>query len=187
MKPGLIRFEDISKLSLADAIDILMRADKIKYSDITLDDLLLSGTAGTLKLKDYNHQKNYGGGVYIFFDNNKPVYVGKAKNFLHRFSSHSIVDVRPNWGWNALLQKICINYMLIPQPDHLPAHYTTALAIAGDMHTLRIIVPDDVKPERLETILMKGIQHQSGTLMNGRIGKVNEKYVTRTLEQLIQA
>lgn len=187
MKPGLIHFDDIRTHSLADAIEIIMNAQKIKYGDITLDDLLITGSAGTLKLLDYNNPKHYGCGAYIFFDNDKPVYVGKAKNFLYRFSSHSIVDVRGEWGWNALLQKICIKYMRLPKPDHLPEHYTKALAIACDMQTLRIMVPDDVTPQKLETILMKGIQQEYESLLNGRIGKVSKAYMKQTLEQLTHA
>jgi hypothetical protein len=187
-KTGIIKYTDIANLPLKDAITIIRTSSRVRYGDVKLSDLLLNGSITDLKLSDFSLASNYGIGVYVFFDGDVPVYAGKADNFLHRLSSHRSIDPRPNWGWNALLQKICVDRMNILR-DHTPDNLMGALAIVENFGIVRVLldVADaEHKLSRFERIIMKGIKQQSGTLLNGGIGRVHESFIQQTLKNLIQ-
>lgn len=185
---GLIKYSDLLELSLNNAITTIRNNSRIKYGDLKLSDLLLNGVADDLKLSDYTNPSYYGIGVYIFFDGDIPVYVGKADNFLYRLSSHRITDPIPNWGWNALLQKVCATRLRINH-NQTREDLMEALNIVESFCVVRLLLDIDnakQKLSRFERIIMKGIKHQSDTLLNGRIGTINEIIIQQPLKYLIQ-
>jgi hypothetical protein len=92
-------------LILGEGITTIRNGSRIRFGNITLADLLVRGSITDLKLSDHLDPSSYGIGVYVFFDGDVPVYVGKAYNFLHRLTSHRSTEPRPYWGRNALLKK----------------------------------------------------------------------------------
>ncbi|RZL05800.1 MAG: hypothetical protein EOO89_25545 [Pedobacter sp.] len=185
---GIIKFSDIADLPLDDAITAIRTSSRIRYGDIKISDLLLNGSITHLKLSDFSLASNYGIGVYVFFDGDVPVYAGKADNFLHRLSSHRSIDPRPNWGWNALLQKICATRMNIVK-DHTRENLEGALAIVEAFGVVRIVLDTDAakqKLSRFERVIMKGIKHQSDTLLNGGIGRLPDNFILQPIKNLMQ-
>jgi hypothetical protein len=81
----------------------ILKTNRVLYGSLTYHSLKI-GDIPDLPLTNPNWEKYvFGYGVYVFFRNNLPVYVGVAdKNFKHRFQSHRFFDGRPNWDWNKL-------------------------------------------------------------------------------------
>ncbi|HEY9178345.1 MAG TPA: GIY-YIG nuclease family protein [Flavipsychrobacter sp.] len=185
-KKGTILYSEICNEQLQDAISYIMQAEKLPYGNITLDDLLIKAQLSDLKIKDYYSAEYFGAGAYIFFDKGTPVYVGKAKNFLHRFTSHRSIDVRGHWGWNALLQKICINRLgYVNKTAHTRDYYAEALQEAEQYEIVRILRDDDsVDISMIEKVLMRGINHIH-PLWNGRVKRVKHDYLQKTIAELI--
>lgn len=182
-----MKYSDIAEFSLMDVIEKIQKCPKIKFGEMKLSDLLLSGDVNDLKLSDYNSPISYGMGVYVFFNHAVPVYVGKADCFLHRLSSHRSIEPRPGWGWNALLQKICIQELAV-MTNHTNDNFIDALAIADNFEVVRILLDiEDAKTKlsRFERVIMKGINHQFKGLLNGRIGKVSDDYLITSLNKLM--
>lgn len=187
-KTGLIFYSDVAELPLNDAIKAIRNSTRIRYGDMTLSDLLMTGSVADLKISDYLNPAYYGIGVYVFFDGDVPVYVGKADNFLQRLSSHRSIDPRPNWGWNALLQKVCATRLNIVS-DHTRENLMDALTIVEDFGVVRVLLDkEDAKQKlsRFERVIMKGIKRQSDTLLNCGIGRVDDNYIQQPLNDLIQ-
>jgi len=184
---GLINYSDLANLPLYDAVRAICNVSRIRYGDMKLTDLLLSGRTDDLKVSDYWHPKHYGSGVYVFFDRNAPVYVGKAANFLHRLSSHRIIDARPNWGWNALLQKICLSRFNIGR-DHTGEHLAEALDVVENFGLIRVLSDSDEVTQRLtrlETIIIKGMKLQHDSVLNDK-KKPHESMNQRLIRDLLQ-
>jgi hypothetical protein len=168
VKQGLLKYSDISNLQLSKVVNQIRDSSKIRYGDIKLSDLLLSVSVIDLKICDYDNRDYYGSGVYVFFDGDIPVYVGKADNFLQRLSTHRSVIPKPGWGWNSLLLKICITRLFI-HTNHTKENFLEALAIVEKFKVIRILLDsEDARKHlvRFERILMKGINYQFHTLLN---------------------
>lgn len=183
MNLGLLKYSEIINYPLTEIVILLAESSKLNYGSIKLTDLVINSKIEDLKISEYYSPQFFGKGIYIFFDGDIPVYVGKADNFLHRLSSHRIIDPRPNWGWNALLNKICVTRLGIVD-GHTVADYNTALEIMEKFQVIRILVDVEFSSNqlsKLERIIMKGIQHDFGSLLNGKIGKVNDSFMFNNL------
>lgn len=105
MKNGLIYYKEIEELHPAEVVSYINKGTRLNYGSLTISELQI------VKELDINITENwprmiFGYGVYIMFDGNSPVYIGKANsNFLHRFSSHQSFDGREHYGFNMLARK----------------------------------------------------------------------------------
>ena len=185
---GLVKYSELAALSLREVVAVICDEERIRYGDLTLTDLLLEGTTSQIKVSDYQHPVHYGMGAYIFFDGDDPVYIGKAINFLLRLSSHRNIEIRPYWGWNVLLQRVCAR-RLNSYGEPAGEQMTAALAIVEEFGIVRVLLdrPDArEKLSRVERVIMKGVKHQSATLLNTRIGRVQDDFLSQTLEDLLR-
>ena len=111
----LVNFQDISLLNLSTIKNDILKSNKIKLSDLKLIDLIYFKNKPILS----------GNGVYMFFDMNNCIYVGKcsSRSFIERIPDH--LDMREIKGWGfascaRLLQdnkkvrdhKEAVNYLL---------------------------------------------------------------------------
>lgn len=186
-KAGLVLYSDLADLPLSEAIAVICNCTHIRYADMLLSDLLLTGAVDDLKLSDYLNPSYYGTGVYVFFDGDVPVYVDKAENFLHRLSSHRSIDPRPNWGWNALLQKVCAKRLYI-ESNHTRENLMDALTIVEGFGVVRVLLDREDAIQKLsqfERLILKGINSKFNTLLNRGIGKIDNSFIKKQLKKIM--
>lgn len=185
---GLIEYSDIENLPVGEIAAYIAAHSKLKYGDITYADLFF-GSVPAIKLMDSTWEQHlFGYGAYVFFDDQIPVYVGKAvKNFKHRFESHRFFDPRPTFGFNKLAQYLA-------QKKLGNSQYATdnklfekhILPIFYELYVVRINLfgspYTQSKSGRLENIVKKSINDaMPGMLYNGlsNISNYNPNYLLK--------
>jgi hypothetical protein len=89
----LIEVEEIESVLIKDLPDYLLKKQGLRLSKMTVSDLVFHNGKAI----------RHGNGVYVFRENQRPVYVGNcvARNFVERIPAH--FDVRENGWFNSLL------------------------------------------------------------------------------------
>lgn len=92
--------------------------NKTPFGEITVRDIMLNEDWLNHKIIELSEQDAFGYGVYIFYLNDKEVYIGKVvSNFKHRMLSHQAFDNRVNFGFNRLAKYIYENQTGLPYQD----------------------------------------------------------------------
>lgn len=188
MSVGIIQYNDIRNNTLSEALVAADRCPKLNYGTMKVGDLLIDGKIDSLEFVEFNTAKNFGRGIYIIYENSRPIYVGLADfHFFHRFSSHIHIDTRTNWGWNALLKKLAMRETGKVQVDLNLDDYHDARKLLYRCEVLRIHVNDDaVDLYNLERVFQRGIRRINPTgILNGRVRQVDSAYLDTTLSQLL--
>jgi hypothetical protein len=91
----LLNYEEICKDSLIEIRDKICKADKLKMSDLKIDNLIF---------------KQGGDGIYLFFNNDhKCIYVGRcySRSFVDRIPAHfDARDEIGRWGFRGVCKQI---------------------------------------------------------------------------------
>lgn len=158
---GLIEYNHRSNKTLGNALKEIQNAKKLNYGTMTYVDLQIGNIPKLTITKEWESEV-FGFGIYVFFHNNKPVYVGKAdSNFKHRFQSHRHFDGRPEYAFNKLARKIAEiqlgdENLAMNKPDF----YEIVLPEMDKLNLVRINFKNNLieknKCSRLENLLRKG-------------------------------
>jgi hypothetical protein len=168
---GLIQFNDIKELTLNQVCDILTSFEKPLYGDLKLSDMIV-GNMSEINIFSWDHSNAFGYGVYIFYDGEMPLYVGKAvKHFLHRFLSNVHYDPRPEYGFNWMLKGINVRYLKGTYVEYTKDHHIAALQKLNGFEVIRINGLNNgitVKQcDLLERIVNAGLHTKYSSLING--------------------
>jgi hypothetical protein len=190
MSKGLIHYNDIENLTLSETLIKINESEKIKYGHLTVNELQIAPLPIVKIMKDWQ-KLTFGYGVYILFDKDIPVYIGKAtSSFLHRFLSHCCFDGRKAYGFNELARKISENKLGdISAAFDKSLFESEVIPLINELSIVRINCLgssiDDKKCSRLERIIMKGYEEKGVRLFNSVPKTLREFNSTKTLKQLI--
>jgi len=187
---GLIDYKTIEKMQLQTALNQMIIAPKIRFGLMKMEDLAVNGDINSQLFYNLNRDELYGKGVYVFFDEGKPIYVGKAKrHFLHRFQSHLSYDPRPGWAWNELLKKTAEKKLIGYDGNFSEEIYSKAIDIAFGYEVIRINTLNQLPEEkitRLERFVMNGFNTlYPDTLLNGSLKNIS-LWMQKPLNVLMQ-
>ncbi|WP_266202856.1 hypothetical protein [Pontibacter kalidii] len=190
MMNGVIPYSAIADLTVQEAAERIIASEKVRYGSLTMEDMVLNGNPGAIAFYDLHKEEYYGQGIYIMFDGNTPVYVGKAKkHFLHRFQSHLYYDPRPNWDWNKLVRSTANRKLSNYSGEYNYEEYRQALDIVLSYNVIRLNtfgVLEIGRLSRLESIIMKALnQSFPNDLLNDRIGRMPSRLLYQTLSNLM--
>lgn len=104
---GVLEFSDLEEKKFAEVRNSILNEARLLYGDLTYANIKINDLPD-LALYNPDWEKHvFGYGVYIFFNQGLPVYMGVAdKNFKHRFQSHRAFDGRPEWAYNKLARLV---------------------------------------------------------------------------------
>lgn len=190
MMNGVIPYSAIADLTVQEAIEIIINSEKVRYGSLTMEDMVLEGNLGAIAFYNLHKEEYYGQGIYIMFDGNIPVYVGKAKkHFLHRFQSHLYYDPRPNWDWNKLVRSTANRKLPNYSGEYNKKEYEQALDIVLSYNVIRLNTFGTLEVgrlSRLESIIMRALnQFFPDALLNDRIGRVPSQLLHQPLSNLM--
>lgn len=178
------------KLTSSQLARHLINQPKTEFGTITIRDLMLNDQWIDQRIFDVNEQAAFGYGVYVFFVEEKKVYVGKVvSNFKHRMLSHQAFDNRVNFGFNKLAKYLYENetklqYDKSEKKDFekivLPLMRKTPIVLlncSGSSLTTKDC-------DRLERLVTKGFFELGYEIVsnNKRVSKYHEN---KSLEQLL--
>lgn len=192
-----INFSDVYDITVGELINTIMDMPGLSMRDISLGAMAKSSDVFNTSMFDWDAQKVYGTGVYIFKkrDNNgvmKPIYVGVApKNFLDRFYSHMNTIFRQYWGWNAMLQIVATGILNLPlqetrdEKNKLKSNPSLEQALEWMKDSNLVVVDFDPENEeqmnlryKFETLVIKGMKHLDDTWM---MQKMKKTYTDETM------
>ncbi len=191
MKKGLINYVEIENFLPRQAIDYIQNFSKLNYGTLSVDELQINTHLPAIKIAEQWQKAIFGYGVYVMFDNNVPVYVGKAdSNFIHRFQSHRQFDGRKDYSFNKLARKaaeIIINDAKAAFDKE--RFYSEVIPLIEKFEMVRINCLDngvnEKECDRLERILMKAYE-EKGILLYNSVPKIVRGYDTnKTIKNLM--
>lgn len=188
---AIIEYQDISSLTLEKVLERIQEATKLLIENASISDFALTEAFGEIKFHEFNYRNYFGYGVYVLFENKRPVYVGMtADNFFHRLLSHCNTELQPFWGWNALLKKIASKSNSNKNHNELTSdELIAAVEVLKTYELIRINVLkenwDKKNCKKLEKLLMRGFKFKGYDLLNTRFGSISEGDIKRNLTSLI--
>jgi len=188
---GLISYNTLNNMPFAEALEKIAKSGKLNFGSMTVDQLAVGTAIPVLKTYEGWQQQLFGYGAYIFFDGDMPVYVGKAKDFLHRFNSMRFFDGRPAWAFNELPRKLAeIKLCNRDLAFNKESFHQQVMPEVERLNLIRINLSESNMPmkkmARLENLLRKGFADTPyGSLYNGLPNAAHYDN-NKTLEQLMK-
>lgn len=188
---GCIEYKEIANLTLEEALYKFLHSEKLRVGEAKLDDFAIVKPLGSIKLHEFNYKNCFGYGVYLLFEKKNPVYVGMtADSFFNRILSHCNTELKPFWGWNALLKKIADREREEKSKEEAtPKELMNALTILKGFEILRVNVSADLwnkqQCKKLEKILQRAYKYQGYEILNTRTGHLNTNDLQKNVYTLI--